>query len=57
MSVNEAVHAVCPSISVKLALGVGLFTNALLAMGTERHLPIYQAAWKREVLTNIPSYS
>uniref|UniRef100_A0A6M2DM39 Acyl-coenzyme A oxidase n=1 Tax=Xenopsylla cheopis TaxID=163159 RepID=A0A6M2DM39_XENCH len=50
MSVNEAVHAVCPSISVKLALGVGLFTNALLAMGTERHLPIYQAAWKREIV-------
>lgn len=51
MSVNEALHSVCPSLSVKIALGVGLFNNALLAMGTERHMKYYKAAWNREVVT------
>lgn len=51
MSINEALHAVCPSMSVKIALGVGLFTNALLAMGSERHSAIYNAAWNREIIT------
>ncbi|XP_055597144.1 peroxisomal acyl-coenzyme A oxidase 3-like [Uranotaenia lowii] len=51
MSINEALHAVCPSMSVKIALGVGLFTNSLLAMGTERHSAIYNAAWNREIIT------
>lgn len=51
MSINEALHAVCPSMSVKIALGVGLFTNSLLAMGTERHSAVYNAAWNREIIT------
>lgn len=49
MSINEALRSVCPSLSVKIALGVGLFNNALLAMGTERHIKYYEAAWKGEV--------
>lgn len=49
MSQNEALHAICMSLSVKMALGVGLFTNAVNAMGTERHQKIFQAAWNREV--------
>lgn len=49
MSINEALRSVCPSLSVKIALGVGLFNNALLAMGTERHNKYYEAAWKGEV--------
>lgn len=49
MSVNEALHSYCPSLSVKIALGIGLFNNALLAMGTERHSKYYNAAWNREV--------
>ena len=49
MSQNEALHAICMSLSVKMALGVGLFTNAVNAMGTERHQSIFQAAWNREV--------
>lgn len=44
MSQNEAFHAICPSLSVKMALGIGLFCNALLAMGSERHRHIYEAA-------------
>uniref|UniRef100_A0A336MWM8 Acyl-coenzyme A oxidase n=1 Tax=Culicoides sonorensis TaxID=179676 RepID=A0A336MWM8_CULSO len=51
MSVNEALHAICPNLSIKIALGVGLFTNAILAMGTERHMPIFKAAFTREVVT------
>lgn len=56
MSINEALRSVCPSLSVKIALGIGLFNNALLAMGTERHSKYYQAAWNGEVmmLTNQP---
>lgn len=49
MSVNEALRSVCPSLSVKIALGVGLFNNALLAMGTERHNKYYEAAWNGQV--------
>jgi acyl-CoA oxidase len=49
MSINEALYAICPNLSIKIALGVGLFTNALTAMGSERHLPIYRQAWNREV--------
>lgn len=49
MSINEAIRSVCPSLSVKIALGVGLFNNALLAMGTERHTKYYKAAWNGEV--------
>lgn len=45
MSFNEALHAVCPSLSIKMALGIGLFNNALLAMGTDRHKKFYDAAW------------
>lgn len=51
MGVNEALHALCPSLSVKLALGVGLFTNSILAMGTERHKKIFNAALNREIVT------
>uniref|UniRef100_A0A1L8DZ18 Acyl-coenzyme A oxidase n=1 Tax=Nyssomyia neivai TaxID=330878 RepID=A0A1L8DZ18_9DIPT len=51
MSVNEALHAICPSLSVKIALGVGLFQNALRAMGTEQHSWYYNAAWSREIVT------
>ncbi|GAB0096028.1 Acyl-coenzyme A oxidase [Sergentomyia squamirostris] len=51
MSVNEALHAICPSLSVKIALGVGLFQNALRAMGTEQHASFYNAAWSRQIVT------
>lgn len=51
MSINEALRTVCPSLSVKMALGVGLFNNTLLAMGTERHKKYYEAAWNGEIVT------
>lgn len=56
MSINEALRSVCPSLSVKIALGVGLFNNALLAMGTDRHIKYYEAAWKGEVRISSPHY-
>lgn len=49
MSQNEAFHAICPSLSVKMALGIGLFCNALLALGSERHRKIYDAAMNGDV--------
>lgn len=51
MGINEALHVYCPSLSVKIALGVGLFNNAIRAMGTERHMKYYEAAWNREIVT------
>ena len=49
MSQNEAFHAICPSFSIKMALGIGLFCNALLALGNERHEKVYKAALDGEV--------
>lgn len=51
MSINEALHTYCPSLSVKIALGVGLFNNAMRALGTERHMKYYEAAWNRDIVT------
>lgn len=49
MHQNEAFHAFCFSLSVKMALGIGLFCNALLALGSERHEKVYKAALNGEV--------
>lgn len=32
-----------------MAIGIHLFNNALLSLGTERHLPIYKAVWNGQV--------
>ncbi|CAH2086048.1 unnamed protein product [Euphydryas editha] len=53
MTINEAVQAVNPSVSVKMAIGIYLFSNALLSLGTERHLKFYEATVKhREILAS-----
>jgi hypothetical protein len=49
MMLNEAIAALNLNVSVKFAVGVSLFANALLKLGTERHLPLYKAAWRGEV--------
>ena len=49
MTLNEATEMVSTCASVKLAIGVGLFTNALLNLGTERHLKFYTEAWSGKV--------
>lgn len=49
MTINEALVIVFPDVSIKIGLGFSLFTNALLSMGTERHKPIFNAAWKGQI--------
>lgn len=49
MALNEATCMLDPNLSVKIALGVYLFGNTILSLGTERHLPIFQAVWNKQV--------
>jgi acyl-CoA oxidase len=53
MILNEAIAALNLNVSVKFAVGVSLFANAILSLGTERHLPLYKAAWRGEILSCI----
>lgn len=50
MAVNAATASWNKNLSVKFGLGVSLFTNALLSLGTERHLPFYEAVWDNKVI-------
>lgn len=50
MTLNEATAIVSPALSVKIAIGVYLFGNTLLSLGTERHLPIFHAVWNKQLL-------
>ncbi|XP_058806561.1 peroxisomal acyl-coenzyme A oxidase 3 [Phymastichus coffea] len=50
MTLNEATCMVDPALSVKIALGVYLFGNTLLSLGTERHHPIFHAVWNKQSL-------
>ncbi|XP_063378384.1 peroxisomal acyl-coenzyme A oxidase 3 [Cydia fagiglandana] len=51
MTINEAVQSLNPSVSVKMAIGIYLPSNALLSLGTERHYKFYEALLvKREIL-------
>ncbi|KAI8434628.1 hypothetical protein MSG28_003161 [Choristoneura fumiferana] len=51
MTLNEAVQSLNPSVSVKMAIGIYLISNALLSLGTERHYKFYEATLiKREIL-------
>ncbi|XP_059045214.1 peroxisomal acyl-coenzyme A oxidase 3 [Achroia grisella] len=53
MTINEAVQSLNPSLSVKMAIGIYLFSNALLSLGTERHLKFYEATiLNREILAS-----
>ena len=51
MTLNEATAMFDPSLSVKIAIGVYLFGNTILSLGTERHLPIFNAIWTKQVFT------
>ncbi|CAH0554701.1 unnamed protein product [Brassicogethes aeneus] len=50
MTVNEALAVTYPDVSVKHAIGIGLFKNTLTTLGTERHKHILDAAWNNKVL-------
>ncbi|KAJ9582391.1 hypothetical protein L9F63_003244, partial [Diploptera punctata] len=52
-NLNEAIAVYNLNVSVKFALGVSLFANAILSLGTERHLPFYEAAWRGELFSCI----
>ncbi|KAI5641659.1 acyl-CoA oxidase domain-containing protein [Phthorimaea operculella] len=53
MTINEAVQSLNPSVSVKMAIGIYLFSNALLSLGTERHLKFYEdTISKRKILAS-----
>lgn len=43
MTINEAMQCVNPSVSVKMAIGIYLISNAVLSLGTERHVKFYEA--------------
>lgn len=53
MTLNEAIQSLNPSVSVKMAIGMYLFSNAILSLGTERHLKFYEAVFfNREILAS-----
>ncbi|XP_026747712.1 peroxisomal acyl-coenzyme A oxidase 3 [Trichoplusia ni] len=53
MTINEAVQSLNPSVSVKMAIGIYLFSNALLSLGTERHHKFYESTFvKRETVAS-----
>ncbi|KAJ0180775.1 hypothetical protein K1T71_004179 [Dendrolimus kikuchii] len=53
MTINEAIQSLNPSVSVKGAIGIYLFSNALLSLGTERHLKFYEASnVNKEILSS-----
>nr|CAH7749044.1 unnamed protein product [Callosobruchus chinensis] len=37
MACNEALNSTFPDVSIKYALGVGLFSNTIVTLGTDRH--------------------
>ncbi|CAB0036875.1 unnamed protein product [Trichogramma brassicae] len=50
MALNEATCLVDPTLSVKIAIGIYLFSNTILSLGTERHLPIFHDVWNKKLL-------
>ncbi|KAF7287320.1 hypothetical protein GWI33_001685 [Rhynchophorus ferrugineus] len=50
MTVNEALAVAFPDVSVKHAVGIGLFKNTLTTLGTERHQRFIDASWNNKVL-------
>ncbi|XP_046680314.1 peroxisomal acyl-coenzyme A oxidase 3-like [Homalodisca vitripennis] len=51
MTVNEATNMYSPSLSVKHALGVTLFANAILSLGTDRHKKFFNDVWEGKILS------
>lgn len=50
MTINEATNLVSPALSVKIALGVYLFGNTILSLGTDRHIPVFQDVWNKKLI-------
>lgn len=49
MTINEATCMVDPSLSIKIAIGVYLFGNTILSLGTARHHSIFHDVWNKKV--------
>lgn len=49
MTVNEATNMYSPCLSIKFALGVSLFANAISSLGTNRHKKFYEDVWQGKV--------
>ncbi|XP_018906565.2 peroxisomal acyl-coenzyme A oxidase 3 isoform X1 [Bemisia tabaci] len=50
MALNEAVNTLSPSLSVKFALGVSLFSICVQNLGTERHSSFIKDVWQNKIL-------
>jgi acyl-CoA oxidase len=55
MTINEALAVTFPDVSVKHAVGIGLFKNTLTTLGTERHQHFLDAAWSGKVKHFLPA--
>jgi len=53
MAVNAATASWDKNLSVKFAVGVSLFANALLSLGTDRHRWMYDAVWNGQVVKKL----
>lgn len=51
ITLNQAVEMLNANLSIKFALGVSLFANALLCLGTQRHLKYYKDVWSGKILS------
>ncbi|CAB0008474.1 unnamed protein product [Nesidiocoris tenuis] len=49
--VNEALEIYNANVSIKIALGVALFANALNCLGSERHKKFYTDVWEGKILS------
>uniref|UniRef100_A0A146LJI1 Acyl-coenzyme A oxidase n=1 Tax=Lygus hesperus TaxID=30085 RepID=A0A146LJI1_LYGHE len=49
--VNEGLEIYNANLSIKLALGVMMFSNALNCLGTERHQQFYKDIWAGKILS------
>ncbi|XP_014245140.1 peroxisomal acyl-coenzyme A oxidase 3-like [Cimex lectularius] len=51
MLVNEATEMMNCNLSIKFALGISLFSNTLVSLGTERHIKFYKDVWRGKILS------
>lgn len=49
MTVNEALAAAFPDVSIKYSIGVSLVRNTVATLGTERHKTFLDALWDSKV--------
>ncbi|XP_063973810.1 peroxisomal acyl-coenzyme A oxidase 3-like isoform X2 [Diachasmimorpha longicaudata] len=50
LDLHEALHVYKPALAVKMAMGCYVFGNAMLSLGTERHLPTFQKVFNNKML-------